>query len=203
MISPTRRMTAGLLCVAIPLGGLGAGCESQGKWGNAGIGGLIGAASGAAIAVAAGGDDEDILIAAGAGAVLGAGVGYVVGSEFEKRAVAREEKERAEAIYQQQMAEAAKQSGEETTVEESSKAMDQLVDAAARETEAPNGGRVAVEVDRGPDESTFVLIDPLTGQAEESAYTLSSEEAEKFRNTGNTFAQIDGYTVLVSGAEGA
>lgn len=83
--------------------------------------------------------------------------------------------------------------------EEAKETIDTLINEGAEKTGSDKPGRVAIEVERTEEESTFVLVDPLTGEPEETAYTISAEEAERFRNPDNELAQIDGYTVLVAG----
>ena len=219
MTARFTKATAILMAAVTPVavGGL-VGCESAGKGGNAGIGALLGAALGAGIVAASGGDSEDVLIAALGGAVVGAGVGYAVGDILEKRAASREEKQKAKAAYEEAVAKGAALGGEAESVDDlvedvesgaepvtpaseadqqvaKEKLAEILDDAAAKDPESDKPGRVAVEVE----ENTFVLVDPLTGEPEESAYVLSAEEAEKFRDPTHELAKIDGYTVLVAG----
>ena len=219
MNARATKATALLLAAITPVavGGL-AGCESAGKGGNTGIGALLGAALGAGIVAAAGGDSEDVLIAALGGAVVGAGVGYAVGDILEKRAASREEKQKAKVAYEQAVAKGAAIGGAAESIDDmvdevesgaepltpatdaeqqvaKEKLAEILDDAAAKDPENDKPGRVAVEVE----ENTFVLVDPLTGEPEESAYVLSAEEAEKFRDPTHELAKIDGYTVLVAG----
>ena len=207
----TSALLVSLLCVGP------AGCESAGRAGNSIIGAAIGAAGTAAAVKLGGGDDDEVIAAAIAGGVVGAAVGYVIGDNFEKRQARQAERDRAEQIYAEQVARGAARAKEqaqqtpppdqpaetasEQEVEELGReTVNALVAEAAKANTSENGGRVAVEVDRTESESTFVLVDPLTGEADTTAYTLTADEARRYRESGETFAQMDGYTVLVAGA---
>ncbi|MEM8874932.1 MAG: glycine zipper domain-containing protein [Planctomycetota bacterium] len=142
-----RAAVCGILLTGVTLGG----CTKEGG----AIGGAIGGAVLGGVIGHQIDDDNGALVGALLGAAIGGGAGYFIGKEIEERREADE--------YEKRQAEERYRDFRDTLPEEQ---LEQL-----EESGGDNNTRVAQKVE----ENTYILVDPATGEAEDTAYVFSDE----------------------------